>query len=170
MAELFEAFVLNLLQIEGRDWRVKSEQISWIGLDSAKAENDYLPRMETDISVRSARSTLLIDTKYYGEMFSGRYEAEKFHSAHIYQLFAYVKNLEPRGGQDSRARGMLLYPKVHKDVCEHFHLHGHEMWVCTIDLSQDWREIKRNLMSLVSMALSESSLESPSVNDRLKVS
>jgi 5-methylcytosine-specific restriction enzyme subunit McrC len=156
MAKLFEAFVLNLLRRELRDWSVGSERISWIGLENTNADNDFLPQMQTDISIRSESSTLLIDTKYYGEMFAGRYEAERFHSAHLYQLFAYVKNLESRIGPDSRAKGMLLYPKVHRDVCECFHLHGHEMWVCTIDLFQDWREIRQNLLSLVTAALGES--------------
>lgn len=157
MAKLFETFVLNLLRIEGPAWRVTRERISWIGIGSDRAENDYLPTMETDITVRSDSSTLIIDTKYYGEMFSGRYDSEKFHSAHIYQVFAYLKNLEARGGQDSRARGMLLYPKVHRDVCERFQLHGHDLWVCTIDLTQDWKEIKRTLMNLVSAALLQTS-------------
>jgi 5-methylcytosine-specific restriction enzyme subunit McrC len=155
MAKLFETFVLNLLRIEGREWDVRRERISWIGVDDKQAENDYLPKMETDITVRSDRSTVVIDTKYYGEMFSGRYDSEKFHSAHIYQVFAYLKNLEAKSGQDSRARGMLLYPRVHRDVCEHFQLHGHDMWVCTIDLTQEWRLIKERLMNLVSEALDD---------------
>jgi 5-methylcytosine-specific restriction enzyme subunit McrC len=153
MAKLFEAFVLNLLRIESRAWDVRRERISWIGMNTEHAENDYLPTMETDITVRSNQATLVVDTKYYGEMFAGRYESEKFHSAHVYQLFAYVKNLEARGGKDANARGMLLYPKVHRDVCERFQLHGHDMWVCTIDLTQDWKEIKGSLLGLTAAAL-----------------
>lgn len=44
------------------------------------------------------------------------YERKTLRCGHLYQLFAYVKNLEARAGPDSCAEGILLYPAVEHNV------------------------------------------------------
>lgn len=150
MAKLFEGFVLNFYRIERPDLDVRRERIYWVATSADESAMQFLPTMETDISIRSKNNTLIVDTKYYGDMFNKRYDSESLHSAHIYQMFAYVKNLEVRGGADVHAKSMLLYPTVDKKARLRFDMHGHELQVCTINLAQEWRELKIEMLGLLS--------------------
>jgi|GEM_PF-3543589 len=38
------------------------------------------------------------------------------HSVHLYQIYAYLRNLERRGGPDAQAEGILLYPAVSQRI------------------------------------------------------
>jgi 5-methylcytosine-specific restriction enzyme subunit McrC len=149
MAKVFEDFVLNFYRVERPELEVKKERIYW----GATSQNDpalrYLPTMETDISIRSPERTLIIDTKYYSETLQTHYETESVHSANLYQLFAYLKNLEQRGGLDAAAQGMLLYPVVDKELRLSYEMQGHTVRICTVNLARDWKEIKGELIGLI---------------------
>jgi 5-methylcytosine-specific restriction enzyme subunit McrC len=105
--------------------------------------------MLTDVSLRKLDRTVIIDTKYYKETLQQHYDRRTVHSGHIYQLFAYLKNLEHRGGADGCAEGILLYPVVTDEFNLTYDLHGHKMKICTVNLMQDWKQIDRRLRSLV---------------------
>jgi 5-methylcytosine-specific restriction enzyme subunit McrC len=153
MPKLFESFVLNFFRIERPDLDVRRERIYWVASSEDESAMQFLPTMETDISIRDPGCTLIIDTKYYGDMFSSRYDSESIWSGHIYQIFAYVKNLEARGGADAHAKGMLLYPAVDKKTRLRFDMHGHELQVCTINLAQDWRDLRTEMLGLLTSTL-----------------
>lgn len=73
--------------------------------------------METDVTLRSASRTLVIEAKYYREtLSSGQYGKKTLHSHNLYQLFAYLKNLEANGGLDRSAEGIILYPCVARNL------------------------------------------------------
>ena len=72
--------------------------------------------METDISLRDSNRTIIIDTKYYRKTLQSYFNSETIHSQNLYQLFAYMKNLESKDEQDAHAEGMLLYPVVNKKL------------------------------------------------------
>ena len=149
MARLYENFILNFYRIERPDLEVKKEKIKW----AASSEDDnalmYLPGMETDISIRDRDQTLIIDAKYYQQTFSSYYDSESIHSSNLYQVFAYLKNLEERGGTDAQADGMLLYPVVDQHVRLHYEIQGHSVSICTIDLAADWTDLRSELLELV---------------------
>jgi 5-methylcytosine-specific restriction enzyme subunit McrC len=105
--------------------------------------------METDISIRDKNRTIIIDTKYYTKTLQNYYDKESIHSANLYQLFAYLKNLEVKGGQDAQAEGMLLYPTVKQDLDLTYDMQGHKMHINTVDLSQEWTEIRDKLLSII---------------------
>lgn len=149
MAKVFEDFVLNFYRIENPELEVKKERIYWTATSQKDAALRYLPTMETDISLRSPERTLIIDTKYYSKTLQTYYEAENIHSANLYQLFAYLKNLEQRGGQDASAQGMLLYPAVDKELRLSYEMQGHVVRICTVNLALDWKEIKAELIDLI---------------------
>ena len=151
MARLFESFVFNFLRTERPDLSVKKEKIFWQAKSDSDPRLDYLPMMETDISVRSKKppKTLIIDTKFYKETFQSYYESETIHSANLYQIFSYLKNLETRGGSDANADGMLLYPVVDRSVRLEYELPGHRIQICTLNLAADWKEIHKELLALV---------------------
>ena len=67
MAALFEAFVYNFYRRECPLAEVKSERIYWDASSEDDPELTFLPSMETDISLRTAYRTLIVDTKFYQE-------------------------------------------------------------------------------------------------------
>ena len=150
MARVFEEFLFNFYKLERRDLSIKKEKISWIASAANPADMAYLPTMETDISVRSAAKTLIIDAKYYKETLTlNRLGNHRVHSGNLYQLFAYLKNIEVVEPQGTNVEGMLLYPVVDNDVRLEYHIHGHRVRVCTVNLAMHWSEIKTELLSLL---------------------
>ena len=123
--------------------------IDWCARSKEDPELVSLPLMRTDIVIRGHGRTLVINAKYYEHTLQSFYEAETVRSANLYQVFSYLKNLEPRAGQDAHAEGMLLYPLVQKALRLNYEISGHSVRICTVDLNQRWSEIKRELLGLV---------------------
>lgn len=149
MARVFEEFILNFYRIERRDLSIKKEKISWVASSAIGTDLAYLPTMETDISIRSADKILIIDAKYYKETLSEYFGIQRVHSANLYQLFAYLKNIEATETPDTCIEGMLLYPAVGNDIRLEYDIHGHRVRVCTVNLAKHWFEIKAELLSLL---------------------
>jgi 5-methylcytosine-specific restriction enzyme subunit McrC len=63
-------------------------------------------------------------------------------------LFAYLKNLEARGGPDTKAEGILVYPAVERALDLRYRIQGHGLSVRTLDLAAPWPEIHGELISL----------------------
>jgi 5-methylcytosine-specific restriction enzyme subunit McrC len=146
---IFERFVRNFFKQEQRVFRVGAERIEWdISLDGQRSP-ELLPCMNTDISLRSRERTIIIDTKFYSQTLSSRFERKGLRSDHLYQLFTYVKNLERREGPDRFAEGILLYPTVQQDLDHSSLIQGHRITARTVDLSKHWFEIKARLLSLL---------------------
>lgn len=150
MARVFEEFLFNFYRTERPDLSIRKERISWLAEADDPSHLEYLPTMETDISLRGTNKTLIIDAKYYQNTLTDYYGGQRVHSSNLYQLFAYLKNLEQRGGNDAASEGMLLYPVVDQQLRLDYTIHGHRVRVCTVDLSRTWREIRAELLELVS--------------------
>ncbi len=151
MAHLFENFLFNFYKTHRSDLSIKKERIYWKATSASDPELRFLPTMETDISVRNVKTgkTLIIDAKFYRETFQKYYDRETIHSGNLYQLYAYLKNLEARGGMDGHASGMLLYPVVERSVRQTYQLPGHSIQICTVNLAANWKEIHQELMGLL---------------------
>jgi 5-methylcytosine-specific restriction enzyme subunit McrC len=126
--------------IASRGWNLEGKGVS---------QESYLPGMLTDVSLRSKNQTVIIDAKYYKETLQEHYDKRSIHSKNLYQLFAYLKNLEQNGGIDRTAEGILLYPVVEDELDLVYEMHGHKMKVCTVNLMQDWKQIDFRLRSLI---------------------
>lgn len=148
LPDLYERFVYAFYRRERPDLRVEREQIRWAATAEDPGHLSYLPVMRTDISLRSARRCLIIDTKFYQEALAGRFDADKLIAGHLYQIFAYLKNIEFRGGVDEQAEAMLLYPAVQQRLRLNYRISGHRVRVCTVDLAANWREIREELLEL----------------------
>ena len=153
MRKLFEEFVRNFYKIElaGRYpvYTVKgSEYIYWDVKETDGDDVNLLPVMKTDISIRTPTTYIIIDTKYSKESLQS-YHKETVKSKDLYQLFAYLKNIEKRGGEFINCEGILLYPTVDQDLDLKYEIQGHKISVRTIDLSKDWRKIHNDLMLIV---------------------
>jgi 5-methylcytosine-specific restriction enzyme subunit McrC len=150
MALLFESFVFNFLRTERPDLSIGRDHITWVAQSETDPQLAYLPIMKTDISVRSQRppKTLIIDAKFYRETFQSYFDSETIHSGNLYQIYAYLKNLEIRGGADAQADGMLLYPVTDRSVRLTYELPGHRVHIRTLNLAADWKDIHNELMQL----------------------
>lgn len=107
-------------------------------------KHHFLPKMQTDISIKIKNRKLIIDTKYYKETLQKYYDSEKVHSQHLYQLFAYLKNQE-----NELAEGILIYPTVQKSLSLAYTNEGHTIRIETLNLNQDWDGVKSDLLGII---------------------
>lgn len=156
MPALFEEFVRNFYRIEAQDCRVGREDIAWHAMVDEK-DLQYLPKMETDISIERGACKTIIDTKFYKEALVTHYGKEKIRSEHLYQMHAYLTHLDKKGGVNRGCSGVLLYPTVGKDWCIPMKIFDkYRVTVCTINLNQDWVTIRRDLIQILDGALTPS--------------
>ena len=144
LQKLFEAFVPAFYRHHLADWRV-STQLRW----RWPAQSDYLPLMIPDIVLDHADGLrrLVIDTKFTPHVLrTGRFEAQKVSSAHLYQLYAYLRTQEEGTPRDRHSAGMLLYPSVGAQVREVSEIQGHVVAVVTVDLAAPWVSIEDELL------------------------
>jgi 5-methylcytosine-specific restriction enzyme subunit McrC len=142
MAKLFEEFIRNFYKIETPEAKVFREDLRW---KMAGETHHFLPKMQTDISIKINDRKLIIDAKYYKETLQKYYDSEKIHSHNLYQLFAYIKNQE-----DAQAEGILIYPTVQKSLSLAYTHEGHTIRIETLNLNQDWRGVKADLLRIIS--------------------
>jgi len=151
MAKLFEQFVRNFYKLEMPGCRVGSTYINW-QLNALNEESqNLLPRMQTDITIESKDEKFIIDTKYYKETLTSdkRYNVEKIHSDNLYQLFAYLKNVENISEVDKKCIGILLYPTIDKEVSLDYSHNEQKVLIRTINLNKHWKDIRANLLELI---------------------
>jgi len=149
MGLLFQAFVRNFLAREQRYFSVGAEIVQWDRCSWA-IDTMRLPVMRTDVSLVSPWKKVVVETKYTDRVFATSFGGNpKVRSDHLYQLFAYLKNLEVRGGLNASATGVLLYGTSGHEVQLRYELGGHELLVVALDLSRDWPGIRAQLMALI---------------------
>jgi 5-methylcytosine-specific restriction enzyme subunit McrC len=150
MSKVFEDFVYNFYRLEQKDFKVRRERIYWdLNSGSDWSTDMMLPSMLTDVSLRSIDRTLVVDTKYTPRTFQNFRDSETVRSPHLYQIFAYLKNLEAKGGSDVHAEGLLLYPTASEEANLMWEIQGHKIRVYTINLAQDWTDIRSELLELL---------------------
>jgi 5-methylcytosine-specific restriction enzyme subunit McrC len=142
MARLFEEFIRNFYKIEVPEAKVFREDLRW---KMAGETHQFLPKMQTDISIKISDRKLIIDAKYYKETLQKYYDSEKIHSQNLYQLFAYLKNQD-----DELAEGILIYPTIQKSLSLAYTHEGHTIRIETLNLNQDWRGVKADLLRIIS--------------------
>jgi 5-methylcytosine-specific restriction enzyme subunit McrC len=141
MANVFEEFIRNFYKIEAIEAKVYREDLRW----KMSGENEaFLPKMQTDISIKLGDRKLIIDAKYYTETLQKYYNVEKIHSQHLYQLFAYLKNQE-----NPQAEGILIYPTTEKSLSLTYTYEGHKIRIETLNLNQNWRGIRGDLLGFI---------------------
>lgn len=151
MSRLFEKFVLEYFRCEHPGLKANPSHIEW-ALDDD--ESEFLPMMKSDISLGSKQSTLIIDTKYYAQNTQTNFNSRTVHSANLYQIFTYVKNVEALNAISTREiSGMLLYAKTDADVQPNaeYKMSGNTIHVRTLDLNQQFAEIAAELDSIASL-------------------
>ena len=149
MSRVFEDFVRNFYRLEQNKFGVASERILWKAGPMDSLHESYLPTMQTDITLRSATRTIVIDTKYYKDALVSHHSRTRLHSQNLYQLYSYMKNMEGRPGPDGYAEGILLYPTVETSLDLTYCLDGHIVRIATVDLNAPWKDIDARLRALI---------------------
>jgi 5-methylcytosine-specific restriction enzyme subunit McrC len=141
---IFEKFLFHFYRIEQKDYRVSSEVLKW-GLQGNSA---FLPQMRTDVSLchKNGLEKIIIDAKFYKNVFQENFGKSTFHSHNMYQLFTYLIHQE----KELELRGILIYPTNGTDVGERYQW-SENVWmeVMTVDLDGSWKEIYRRLIRVI---------------------
>lgn len=154
MHMLFQRFVFEYFKKEYKSQiNVSAPTIKWY---DEKDDNSllikFLPDMKTDIVLEKNGKLLIIDTKYYSKIMTQNYNKTSVRSSHLYQIFAYVKNMEKQ--YTGIVSGMLLYAKTDEEVfpdstSKPFKSTGNNIDVRTLDLNKDFSIIRTQLDGIV---------------------
>lgn len=147
MSRLYEKFILEYYsQDHTYLTEVKAGQIKWnlVG-ENSESMIRFLPVMQTDIMLRLDKKILIIDAKYYGKTLQRRFDKVSLRSANMYQIFAYVKNLDKDNTGD--VAGLLLYAKTEEEVTPNcmFNMGGNQIGAKTLDLNKAFSVITAQL-------------------------
>ena len=144
MSRLYEKFVLEYYRYHHPSLQADASQVAW-NIDDDVI--DFLPIMQTDITLKHKGKTLIIDTKYYGHTLQAQsqFDSRTVHSNNLYQIFTYVKNKDV--GNTGNVAGMLLYAKTDEEITpdSDFKMSGNKISVKTLDLNVAFGDIAEQL-------------------------
>ena len=150
MARLYEKFVLEYYRYHHKYLsEVKAAQVKWdLRGENAESMIRFLPVMQTDITLRLKDKVLIIDAKYYGKTLQKQFDKYTLHSANVYQIFTYVKNLDKDNTHN--VAGILLYAKTDEAITPDcmFNMGGNQIGAQTLDLNVEFKSIKAQLDKL----------------------
>ena len=150
MNQLFEAFIRNFYRIEQHKYKtVKKETIKWQFNLTENEDYQFLPQMETDITLENDDKKIIIDAKFYRETMTLNYNKEKLKSANLYQLFSYILNQQDGSAKTQETTGILLYPTIETDYNLNFKYNEHNFQIRTINLNLNWRKISARLIEII---------------------
>lgn len=150
MHNLYERFIREYYRYHFKELKANSDVIEWCITDKEKTKGIYyLPKMNTDITLHGKNKTLIIDAKYYGKIMSNVYDKHIIHTNHLYQIYAYVKNMDKNNM--GNVSGLMLYAKTQEEIIPNFDyvLSGSRISFKTLDLNCDFSEIRRQLDDIV---------------------
>lgn len=150
MHRVFETFVRQFAIRHCPDAKVSAMKISWVG-EGLEADEvcKVLPGMKTDVTMQRSSGMTILDCKFYKDALVSHMNKHRLHSAHLYQLVAYLKNKATTKGWED-ARGVLLYPAVDHHLALKFKLLGHPIEIHSLDLNKAWKEIHSQLLAVLS--------------------
>jgi 5-methylcytosine-specific restriction enzyme subunit McrC len=151
MSTIFEHFVRNFYRMEQDRYSVGAEMIPWPAVCAVPNHISYLPAMITDVTLKSAERTIVIDAKFYKSTFvPSRFgDHPKVRAGHLYQLQSYLEH-GSQGLGEMASEGILLYPSINGDEVKlDFQLPRHRIRVWTLDLRRPWRFVHDQLLELV---------------------
>ena len=137
MPRLYEKFILEYYKRHFPELHAHASQISW---DTDDGYIDFLPTMQTDVSLYYGDKCLIIDAKYYRNTMqqNRNFDAKRLHSDNLYQIFSYVKNKDTL--HKGNVMGLLLYAKTGEDIVlkREYSLSGSKIMIRTLDLTGEF--------------------------------
>lgn len=150
MARLYEHFLLEFFKHHyGHCVSVSSEVMRWDVKGGGDGRlKDLLPTMRTDMTLRGRDRILIVDAKYYGEVFQHHHDSAKLRNEHLNQIFVYAAHAQKRYGLPTA--GLLLYAKTKEEGLPDggVTMLDTTIQVSTLDLSRPFDEMKRRLRTI----------------------
>ena len=150
MEMLFQRFVMEYYRQHYKDLHPKAQKIDWNITDGNDGDFiKFLPSMQTDITLKNGNKTLIIDTKYYGKIMAENYKST-YRSAHLYQIFSYVKNMDK--DDTGNVSGLLLYAKTEEDNLQDERkivISNNPIGIKTLNLNSDFKDIACQLDEII---------------------
>lgn len=142
---IFEKFLFHFYRLEQNEFRVTSERMNW----KLQGNKKYLPQMLTDVSLthKKGLKKMVIDAKFYKNMFQIYYDKTSFNSSNLYQMFTYL-NHQPI--ELKQLKGVLIYPYNGEEISEIYQWDERmTLEIMTINLHAKWDEIKKSLLAVL---------------------
>jgi 5-methylcytosine-specific restriction enzyme subunit McrC len=150
MRVVFERFIRNFYRRHAEGYTtIQSELVRWEDSIGSADDLTLLPRMRTDVTLRTTGLVLVVDAKYYLNTLQEYRGHATIRSGHLYQLFTYLKNVAATTIAHEDVEGLLIYPLTTRPLYVDLRIHGHRMRVTTLDLSQPWSGIHADLLMLL---------------------
>jgi 5-methylcytosine-specific restriction enzyme subunit McrC len=155
LRRIFEKAVAGLYrhELHGRDgWRVSPQKsLQWQSELPSRGISALLPGMAADIVLQHGNGRrVVLDTKFTGILTARPHGGEALKSAHIYQLYAYLRSQAGRGDAlADTAEGILLHPSINRDIDEAVTIQGHRFRFVTVDLSAPSAALREALLEVV---------------------
>ncbi len=149
MSRLYEKFIFEYYVKNFPSLTVNASVIKWALDDGIGA---LLPAMHSDITLSNKNEFLIIDAKYYTRTTQVHYDVHTLHSANLYQIFSYVKNLSFNlGCINKKVSGLLLYARTDEAIQPNnsYQMSGNKIGVQTLDLNQEFQIIAKQLNAIV---------------------
>jgi len=147
-------------------WRVRTGgALDWPIDWWTEGAREILPGMQTDVVLDDALvgRRIVIDTKFTGMVTAGWRRGATLRSAHLYQIYAYIRSQAGRGDPlADKAEGLLLHPAIGETIDEAISVHSHLIRFATVDLAADTGTIRRQLLKLSLQFKNETSADGPS--------
>jgi 5-methylcytosine-specific restriction enzyme subunit McrC len=145
MHKLYEKFIFEYYKYHYSNLSPASPQVEWdVECDEYIS---LLPKMQTDIALYKDDKMLIIDAKFYNDMYqrNSLYDKETFKSNNLYQIYTYVKNKDKEN--TGNVSGMLLYVKTDDNEKKYFEckMGKNKISICNLDLSKDFDCVKEQL-------------------------
>jgi 5-methylcytosine-specific restriction enzyme subunit McrC len=163
MSSVFEDFLRNFYHYEQGIFGVGREDMRWRFDALPGGSSSLIPIMKTDVTLRSTQRTIVIDAKFYAEPFTLSLGTPKIRSAHLYQMYAYIRHAGELGGATA-TEGILVYASTGVGQRHEYRIDGHRVSVVAVDLRQPWQHIRDTLLDLVADQSPSSTTSSPAVS------
>jgi 5-methylcytosine-specific restriction enzyme subunit McrC len=151
---LFEKAVLGFarVELEPLGWSVRGgTPLEWQVSSASEGLPKILPRMVTDVILDPphAGRRVVIDTKFTSILRTGQFGDASLKSAHLYQMYAYLRCQEGCHPRWNEAAGLLLHPAIDASIYEHVVIQNHPICFATVDLSCSPAAIRDRLRTLL---------------------
>lgn len=152
---LFERAIGGFFRVvlSSREWRVSTGRtLTWEIEEFTPGVSRILPNMKTDIVLdeQGTGRRIVIDTKFTSILQSGWHRDETLCSAHLYQIYAYLRSQVGREDRSAdHAEGLLLHPAIGDVFDESATIQGHRIRFATVDLAASAMEIRKQLLRTI---------------------
>jgi 5-methylcytosine-specific restriction enzyme subunit McrC len=112
MRKVFQDFVYHFYRAEQRSFTVSSQRVDWDVSFVGSGARELLPDMITDVCLDSPTRKIVIECKYTPHVLQENWGKLSSRSEHLYQLFAYLKHLEAKGGPNRNCEGSCFTQRL----------------------------------------------------------